>query len=213
MEQLKNIKQCLVSAVQTQLGDLKKTDAKELGEVVDMIKDLEEAMYYCAITEAMEKTSKKEEEGQMMNVNYYMEPMYYRGQARDSMGRYTSGGRRGYDEPMYYDNGSQSSGNQSNNGQQSSGMRNYVPYMEYAPYMMRDNRWRDEHFGDKSGMSRRMYMEGKQAHGDDQQSMKELEHYIKDLGEDLTDMIKESSQEEKQILSTKLQQLAAKVNK
>ena len=58
------------------------------------------------------KTSKKEEEGQMMNVNYYMEPMYYRGQTRDSMGRYTSGGRRGYDEPMYYDSGNQNSGGQ-----------------------------------------------------------------------------------------------------
>ena len=186
MEQLKSIKQCLVSAVQSQLGDLKKTDAKELGEVIDMIKDLEEAMYYCSITEAMEKSA--EEKEQNMNVNYYMEPMYYRGQSRDNMG-------------------------QSNGDSQSGGTRSYVPYMEYAPYMMRDNRWRDEHFGDKSGMSRRMYMEGKQYHGDDQQSMKELEHYIKDLGEDLTDMIKESSQEEKQVLSTKLQQLATKINK
>ena len=180
MEQLKSIKQCLVSAVQSQLGDLKKTDAKELGEVIDMIKDLEEAMYYCSITEAMEKSA--EEKEQSMNVNYYMEPMHYDG------------------------------GNQSGS-MRSGGTRNYVPYMEYAPYMMRDNRWRDEHFGDKSGMSRRMYMEGKQYHGDDQQSMKELEHYIKDLGEDLTDMIKESSQEEKQVLSTKLQQLATKINK
>ena len=194
MEQFKSIKQCLVSAVQTQLGDLKKTDAKELGEVIDMIKDLEEAMYYCSITEAMEKSAEEKEQGNM-NVNYYMEPMYYRGQSRDSMGHYTSG-----------DGQSDSMG-------QSGGTRNYVPYMEYAPYMMRDNRWRDEHFGDKSGVSRRMYMEGKQYHGDDQQSMKELEHYIKDLGEDLTDMIKESSQEEKQVLSTKLQQLATKINK
>ena len=212
MEQLKTIKQCLVSAVQTQLGDLKKTDAKELGEVIDMIKDLEEAMYYCSITEAMEKSAEEKEQGNM-NVNYYMEPMYYRGQSRDSMGRYTSGGRRGYEEPMYYDGSSSSSGGQSGSMGQSGETRNYVPYMEYAPYMMRDNRWRDEHFGDKSGMSRRMYMEGKQYHGDDQQSMKELEHYIKDLGEDLTDMIKESSQEEKQVLSTKLQQLATKINK
>lgn len=215
MEQLKTIKQCLVSAVQTQLGDLKKTDAKELGEVIDMIKDLEEAMYYCSITEAMEKSAEEKEKDQgSMMVNYYMEPMYYRGQPRDSMGRYTSGGgRRGYEEPMYYDGGSSSSSGQSGSMGQSGGTRNYVPYMEYAPYMMRDNRWRDEHFGDKSGMSRRMYMEGKQYHGDDQQSMKELEHYIKDLGEDLTDMIKESSQEEKQVLSTKLQQLATKINK
>ena len=178
MEQLKSIKQCLVSAVQSQLGDLKKTDAKELGEVIDMIKDLEEAMYYCSITEAMEKSTEEKEQG--MNVNYYMEPMYYDG------------------------------GNQ-NGSMRSGGTRNYVPYMEYAPYMMRDNRWRDEHFGDKSGMSRRMYMEGKQYHGDDQQSMKELEHYIKDLGEDLTDMIKDSTTEEKQVLSSKLQQLATKI--
>lgn len=214
MEQLKTIKQCLVSAVQTQLGDLKKTDAKELGEVIDMIKDLEEAMYYCSITEAMEKSAEEKEQGNM-NVNYYMEPMYYRGQSRDSMGRYVSGGgRRGYDEPMYYDGNSDSqSGSMGQSGSQSGGTRNYVPYMEYAPYMMRDNRWRDEHFGDKSGISRRMYMEGKQYHGDDQQSMKELEHYIKDLGDDLTDMIKESSTEEKQVLSTKLQQLATKINK
>lgn len=215
MEQLKTIKQCLISAVQTQLGDLKKTDAKELGEVIDMIKDLEEAMYYCSITEAMEKSAEEKEKDQgSMMVNYYMEPMYYRGQPRDSMGRYTSGGsRRGYEEPMYYDGSSSSSGGQSGSMGQSGGTRNYVPYMEYAPYMMRDNRWRDEHFGDKSGMSRRMYMEGKQYHGDDQQSMKELEHYIQDLGEDLTDMIKESSTEEKQVLSTKLQQLATKINK
>ncbi len=185
MEQLKSIKQCLVSAVQSQLGDLKKTDAKELGEVIDMIKDLEEAMYYCSITEAMEKSA--EEKEQSMNVNYYMEPMYYNRPQGGNMGQ--------------------------SSGSQPSGTRSYVPYIEYAPYMMRDNRWRDEHFGDKSGMSRRMYMEGKQYHGDEQQSMKELEHYIKDLGEDLTDMIKESSQEEKQVLSTKLQQLATKINK
>lgn len=74
MEQLKNIKQCLVSLVQTQLGDLKKTDAKELGEVVDMIKDLEEAMYYCSITKAMEETKEKQPQN---NINYYMEPKRY----------------------------------------------------------------------------------------------------------------------------------------
>ena len=185
MEELKDIEKCLISQVQSQLGNLEKVNTKEMGEVIDMIKDLKKAMYYCAITEAMEKSA--EEKEQNMNVNYYMEPMYYRGQSRDSMG-------------------------QSSGGSESSGTRSYVPYMEYAPCMMRDNRWRDEHFGDKSGMSRRMYMEGKMYHGDDQQSMKELEHYITDLGEDLTDMVKESSMEERQVLSSKLQQLATKIN-
>ncbi len=177
MEQLKNIKQCLVSQVQTQLGDLKSTNAKELGEVIDMIKDLEEAMYYCAITEAMEE--KKDESKQTNNINYYMEEP-----------------REKY---KYY----------------GSDMKPYTPYMEYAPYMMQNDEWRDKHFyNGRSGNSRRMYMEGKMAHtSNDTQSMKELETYIRDLSDDVIDMVKESTPEEKQVLSTKLQTLASKVNK
>lgn len=115
MEQLKSIKQCLVSTVSSQLGDLKKTDAKELGEVIDMIKDLEEAMYYCAITEAMEKT--EEEKKYSNNINYYMER-----------------------EPIHWYNGGSNStnGNTGNGSNGNSGNRMYTPYMEYAPYMMRD---------------------------------------------------------------------------
>jgi hypothetical protein len=41
---------------------LKKANAKELGEVVDMIKDLEEAMYYCSIIKAMEKSEEENSE-------------------------------------------------------------------------------------------------------------------------------------------------------
>lgn len=58
-----------------------------------------------------------------------------------------------------------------------------------------------------------MYMENKQYKGNDESSMEDLEHYIKDLGEDLTDMVRTSTTEEKQLLSTKLQQLASKINK
>lgn len=57
MERLKEIEKCLVSQIQSQCGDLRKVDTKEMGEVIDMIKDLEEAMYYCSIIEAMEKGS------------------------------------------------------------------------------------------------------------------------------------------------------------
>ncbi len=179
MEQLKNIKQCLVSSVQTQLGDLKKTDAKELGEVIDMIKDLEEAMYYCAITEAME--DKKDESKHQNNINYYMEPV------------------------RYYDGQSSSGGGNS---------RNYTPYMEYAPYMMRDEDWRNKHmYNGRSGDSRRMYMESKSFSGKGQPNMKELETYITDLSDDIVEMVRESTPEEKQVLSTKLQTLATKVNK
>lgn len=203
-EKLENIQTQLLSKIEGQMSCLDQVNTEELAKAIDAVHHLEEAMYYCSITKAMEKSAEEKEQGNM-NVNYYMEqPMYYGGQPHDSMGRYMPDGRRNYDGGQSGSN----SGSSSNGG----GSRYYVPYMEYAPYMMRSDKWRDDYFGDKSGMSRRMYMEGKQYHGDEQQSMKELEHYIKDLGEDLTDMIKESSQEEKQVLSTKLQQLATKIN-
>ena len=182
MESLKHIKCSLVSQVENQLNDLKKANTKELGEVIDMIKDLEEAMYYCSIIKAMEESKKEKEEAQnssFNNINYYMEPAH---------------------------GGDISS---------SSGIHNYTPYMEYAPYMMRDKDWRENRLynsADRTYNSRRMYMESKQNQATEQQSMKELEHYIKDLGDDLTDMIRDSSSEEKQVLSSKLQQLASKVN-
>jgi type IV secretory pathway VirB4 component len=47
------MKTTLMSCVQSQMANLKDVDAKELGEAIDMLKDLEEAMYYCTITEAM----------------------------------------------------------------------------------------------------------------------------------------------------------------
>ena len=72
MDKYKSMKDTLVAQVQTQLGNLENVDAKELGEVVDMIKDLEEAMYYCSITKAMD-----ESERQKSRQHYYSEPYYY----------------------------------------------------------------------------------------------------------------------------------------
>ena len=59
MEQLKSMKQCLIACAQAQMNNLQNVDAKELGEVVDMIKDIEETMYYCTIIEAMEEKDKE----------------------------------------------------------------------------------------------------------------------------------------------------------
>lgn len=55
MEKLKELKKQLETLVECELAKGKeKINAKELGEVVDMIKDLSEAIYHCTITEAME---------------------------------------------------------------------------------------------------------------------------------------------------------------
>ena len=55
METLKKICSHLEDCVLGELGkDKAQIDAKELGEVVDAIKDIKEAMYYASITDAME---------------------------------------------------------------------------------------------------------------------------------------------------------------
>ena len=58
-EMIKSMKQTLMCCAQGQMGHLESVDAKELGEVIDMIKDLSEAVYYCTITEAMEGDKKE----------------------------------------------------------------------------------------------------------------------------------------------------------
>mgnify|MGYP003301599559 CR=1 FL=1 len=58
MERLKHMKETLTCLIENQMSHLDQVDTKELGEAIDMIKDLEEAIYYCTITEAMEGKEK-----------------------------------------------------------------------------------------------------------------------------------------------------------
>lgn len=99
IERMKIMKETLMNCVQTQLGDLNSVDAKELGEAIDMIKDLSEAIYYCTITESM---GEKEHDNR-----YYREygNMYYtdsHGVSHPSANMTTGAqGRRGYQENGY----------------------------------------------------------------------------------------------------------------
>lgn len=52
-DKFQEIKKQLLTQVESQMAHLECVDTKEMGEVIDMIKDLEEAIYYCTITEAM----------------------------------------------------------------------------------------------------------------------------------------------------------------
>lgn len=58
MKRLKCIKEKLMECVENEMTHLESVDTHELGEAIDMIKDLEEAMYYHSIVAAMneEKT-------------------------------------------------------------------------------------------------------------------------------------------------------------
>lgn len=199
MERLKHMKETLISCIEAQMGHLDTVDTEELGDVVDMVKDLEEAIYYCTITKAMEEKGNQQ-------YHYYPErdmdrengKMYYNMMPMT----YTDKGR------MYYDgnNGNattSSSTSTGSNGSNSHGIRNYSEY-EYP--MMRDRR------EGRSPMSRKTYMESREMHQPKTTQMKELEKYLQELSSDIIEMIQDASPEEKSFLEKKIQALATKIN-
>lgn len=207
MDRLKNMKESLMNCVQTQInGNLQSVNAKELGEAVDMIKDLSEAIYYCSITEAMEKSEKEQKledkvsKRLMKEKNIYSEdhkyypPIYYNyPEYRDmdrNMGRMYYGDRRNMNT-YAMDNGE--------SGQSTS------HYRQLTLDELRDVR------EGKSPISRKNYMESKELHHDKAKQIKELEIYMQELTQDITEMIHDASPEEKQILQQRISTLATKI--
>ena len=181
MDRLKNIKETLIGAVQGQLGDIKSVNAEELGEVIDMIKDIEEAMYYCTIVEAMKEKDEKEEHYK----KYYKEercPEWYRDMDR----RY---GRMFY--PYYMDDNAD--------------IKYYDREMKESHDLYKDPR------EGRSWESRRNYMEAKEMHHDKTKKLQELEKYMQELTTDIVEMIEDASPEEKQLLQKKISSLATKI--
>ena len=81
---------------------IESVDTKEMGEVAEIIKELSEAEYYAKISKAMDE-AEYGEDYDYMGAYDEQSRKGYRGQRRDSRGRYMSNrGRRGYEEPMYY---------------------------------------------------------------------------------------------------------------
>lgn len=198
MERLKMMKEKLMSCIESQLNDLSNVNAKELGEAVDMIKDLEETIYYCTVVKAMED-KEKESSREMM----YYPVMYYNGNSSSNGGNSNSSGNgRAYPEgryyyPMYnYDSSYYGDA-------YSRGMRDYA---NVYPREIRDYR------EGRSGNSRRSYMESKEMHEGKEKQMIELEKYMKELAGDMMEMIADATPEEKQMLSQKLNTLAEKIN-
>lgn len=184
MERLKYMKETLMNCVQGQLGDLSSVDAKELGEAVDMIKDLSEAIYYCTITESMEESEKEKKEYPM-----YYSPIDYNRYYRDMDRDYGN---------MYYTDYTRNDGNRGGSRQMPAESHNY-------PIEIRDYR------EGRSPMTRKTYMERKMHGGDKTMQMHELEKYMQELSTDITEMIEGASMEEKQMLQKKISALATKI--
>ena len=213
IENMKNMKAQLISCVQGQMANLDKVEAKQLGQAVDMIKDLSEAIYYCTITQAMEKTNKQENRNinyyTMPNNNYYYTPdyteeylltrdrekrngqMYYPSSSSGDMGHSTGGNPSYYTVPMRYTEPMYGKNMSNNDG-----------YMANMPRDPREGR---------AAVRRRMYMEGKEKHNDPNSQLKELEAYLQELSTDITEMIKGASPEEKATLHQKITMLANKM--
>lgn len=183
-------------------------DTKEMGEVIDMIKDLAEAEYYRKISIAMDEAEYGEDYDWEGRKGYRSQPR------SKTSGRYMKRGdgrRNGYEEPPYW---------------------HMTPemYREHEPEYWRDmdkktigkmyytepnngvenNNMRDTREG-RSGVSRRGYMEAKEMNKDKGEKMKDLETYMRDLSSDVTEMISDMSAEEKNMLKSKMQVLMQKI--
>lgn len=209
-EKVCGIKDKALCLVETQMnGDITSVDAEELGEVADIAKDMAELMMYCAqaeyyheVVEAMHKGSDEENSYYLNKYNPEYDGKFYDpmrkvnyARQRDSRGRYMYDPMDEWDYEddkyrtrMYY---SSMNGGSSNNG----GSMNYA---------------RDYREG-RSPMVRRTYMEMKENGEDKTKTTKELEKYMSELGEDMTEMIQGMDANEKTMLKQKLATLASKI--
>lgn len=224
-KRLMAMKQNLASAIEAQLCNLSEVDCEELGQAIDMLKDLEEALYFCTITEAMTGEGKGkgnveiEYEGYKKNGHSQMngnDQMYYGG-SQMYMG-----------SPMMYANGSNGNGSSSGGSSNSGSSTSYYGGNDQMYYQGRDSQgrytsgrgssrsdysepmmYRDEREG-RSPQNRRMYMEAKGSK-DKATQLRELEKYMQELTSDMVEMIQDSSPEEKQYLEKKISALASKI--
>ena len=188
MEQLEKMKETLIRHVSAQIDNIYDADCKELGEAIDMIKDLDEAMYYCAIVKAMEEQAKSG------GMRYYTEPRY-----REKTNMY-------YMPPVgeaSYDDGNMHNRELRKGGYENSHKSMYDTESDYSDY-------RDEREG-RSPLRRKKYFETKEYNKGKEASMKELEAYAQELTQDIVEMVKDATQEEKQVLKQKINSLAEKI--
>ena len=189
-KRLTAMRENLASCIEYQLQHLEDVDCCELGEAIDMLKDLEETLYFHAITEAMKgegaygdwpetkKNGHHQYDDSQMYYGGWNAPMMYYDGGRGSHGHSSSGNGNGYSNPSSY----------------------YHEPMNYE---------RDEREG-RSPQNRRMYMEAKYTK-DKATQLRELEKYMQELSQDVTEMIADASPEEKQYLEKKITALASKI--
>ena len=212
IERIHKMIECLTEKA---LGELDKgvenVNTEEMGEAVDMIKDLCEAEYKAVIVKSMKKADEEEEEynkellralkdeyGEEGGRRYYDEYRYKTTGRYAPKGKGTYVGRRGYEEPPYYHMYPERDMD-----------REYGRMYYTEPTATHTS---------ESGYDRakRMYTETKEMHKantpeDKEHKMKALDGYIKELGGDITQLIGDMTAEERNLMRTKLSTLVSKL--
>ena len=207
IERMHKMIECLTEKALCELEKgTENVDTCEMGQVVDMIKDLNEAEYKAVIVKAMKKADEEKEEYDKMLLR----------ELKEEYGE--DAGRRFYDHYRYSDGRFAPKGHGTYRGYSE-------PYYHMTPEMYRDMD-RDTHsrmYYTETGMNesvydraKRTYTETKEMHRgntpeDKKAKMQELERYAKSLTEDVVEMVSDMSDEEKNLLRTKMQILMQKI--
>lgn len=229
---IKNIHCIIEKLAETTKVELDKgienVDTKEMGDVADIIKDLAEAEYYAKISKAMDEAEYGEDYDYMGAYDEH-ERKGYRGQRRDSRGRYMS--RRGYEsrvmpemrwDDMEYERDMDRpygrmgySGSNTTSGS-SMGANSNMGYSDGNGGQYSSRMQRDGMNESRSESARRGYEESKMMQDGSPESkkkaMESLESYLKELSEDMTDLVSKMDANEKSMVKNKLQVLAQKVS-
>lgn len=207
IERIHKMVECLT---ETALCELEKgvdnVCTEEMGEVVDMIKDLTEAEYRAVIVKSMKKADEEEEERDKELLRVLKEEYGEEGGRRHydewryKDGRFAPKGRgtrRGYDEPPYH-----------RMDETIRDMdREQYGRMHFAEPMSKESNY---------DRAKRSYTETKSMHKtgtaeDKQKNMESLDGYMKELTGDVTRLMHDMTDEEKALLRNKLSTLVSKI--
>ena len=215
------IAKCLEAKVEAMgIDNIEGADLEEFGKWTDIMKDIVCYDKDKKIIEAMDEAEDSEEAMKYIEMyENYPERKGYRGQPRDSRGRYM---RRGYDEmmyipemyrdmdlmdgKMYYTSANRSQGSQGQSNGSSSMVSSHSGSMGYSDGMMRDSR------EGRSGQSRKGYVETKEMHKgnseeDKMAKKRELDKWMSDFSSDVKELVGDMTAEEKTLLKTRLNNL------
>ena len=202
------IADCMKAKVEAKgIDNIEGQDLVELGMWTDIIKDLVCYDKDKKIIEAMDEAEESEEAMKYIEMyEDYPERKGYRGQRRDSRGRYMKGSYT--PNTMMHDD-------EWEDMHRNRDMDRNLGKMYYTEPMAMNN----DHSNSESRYDRakRGYQETKAMHKDNtpeskQHKMKSLEEYTKELAEDITAMVQDMSAEEKNLIRGKLQTLAQKIS-